>query len=84
LADLEVILKGVVTGQDKANLELEAEKEKIRLAEAEAILKVKSVSTGEKTRSINVGVAVVKGEEDDITKAAAVKVCQHKKSASIV
>ncbi|CAG5139858.1 uncharacterized protein ALTATR162_LOCUS581 [Alternaria atra] len=84
LADLEVILKGVVTGQDKANLELEAEKEKIRLAEAEATLKAKSVSTDEKTRSINVGVAVVKGEEDDITKAAAVKVCQHKKSASIV
>jgi CheY-like chemotaxis protein len=79
LADLEVILKGVVTGQDKANLELEAERERIRIAEAEAILKVESVD--EKTRSINVGVAVVQGE-DEITKK--VKVCEHKKSASVV
>ena len=79
LADLEVILKGVVTGQDKANLELEAEKERIKQAEADAILKVESVD--EKTRSINVGVAVVKGE-DDIQKA--VKVFEHKKSASVI
>jgi CheY-like chemotaxis protein len=79
LADLEVILKGVVTGQDKANLELEAEKERIKVAEAEAILKVDSVD--EKTRSINVGVAVVKGE-DEVQKA--VKVCEHKKSASVI
>ncbi|KAH6881376.1 hypothetical protein BKA58DRAFT_1411 [Alternaria rosae] len=79
LADLEVILKGVVTGQDKANLELEAEKERIKQAEADAILKVESVD--EKTRSINVGIAVVKGD-DDVQKA--VKVCEHKKSASVI
>ncbi|EUC43268.1 hypothetical protein COCMIDRAFT_7305 [Bipolaris oryzae ATCC 44560] len=78
LADLEVILKGVVTGQDKANLELEAEKERLRLAEANAILNMDS--TSEKSRGINVGVAVVKGE-DEVQKA--VKMHEHAKSVSI-
>lgn len=31
LADLEVILKGVVTGQDKANLDMEEEKKRLRI-----------------------------------------------------
>jgi CheY-like chemotaxis protein len=65
LADLEVILKGVVTGQDKANAELELEKERVRVAEAEAILKVDGM--GEKTRAVGVGVAAVQ-EEDDLLK----------------
>ncbi|CAN9080723.1 unnamed protein product [Alternaria alternata] len=85
LADLEVILKGVVTGQDKANLEIEAEKERLKLVEQEAIFKSTVESVDEKARGINVGVAVVQGE-DEVVK---VKVCetqtqQHKKSASIV
>jgi CheY-like chemotaxis protein len=65
LADLEVILKGVVSGQDKANAELELEKERVRAAEAEAILKVDGL--GEKTRAVGVGVAAVQ-EEDDLLK----------------
>jgi CheY-like chemotaxis protein len=78
LADLEVILKGVVTGQDKANLELEAEKERLKLADANAILNMDS--TNEKTRCVNVGVAVVKGQ-DEVQKA--VKMHDHAKSLSI-
>ena len=86
LADLEVILKGVVTGQDKANLEIEAEKERLKLVEQEAIFKSTVESVDEKARGINVGVAVVQGEDEVVKK---VKVCEtqtqhHKKSASIV
>ncbi|KAF1833675.1 hypothetical protein BDW02DRAFT_569765 [Decorospora gaudefroyi] len=76
LGDLEVILKGVVTGQDKANLELEQEKEKEkeRLKEKE-INAVLNVDAGdEKTRLTNVGVAALNGE-DEIRKA--VKAQEH-------
>jgi CheY-like chemotaxis protein len=61
LADLEVILKGVVTGQDKANLELEEEKERLKEQEADAILKADSQNEKEKEkgRLLNVGVAAV-------------------------
>ncbi|CAA9962734.1 hypothetical protein PTNB73_03635 [Pyrenophora teres f. teres] len=79
LADLEVILRGVVTGQDKANLELEAEREKLKQAEVKAILNVES--TNEKTRSVNVGVAVVQGE-DEVHRT--IRIHEHKKSASAV
>jgi CheY-like chemotaxis protein len=82
LADLEVILKGVVTGQDKANLELEEEREKIKLAEAEALLKVDCAHV--KTPGINVAVAVVKGEEEEEVTQKAVEVCKYKKSASAI
>ncbi|RAR08948.1 sensor histidine kinase response regulator [Stemphylium lycopersici] len=80
LADLEVILKGVVTGQDKANLEIEAEKERLKLAEMNAILNNVDTSD-EKSRSVNVGVAVVKGD-DEVQKS--IKLHEHKKSASVV
>ncbi|KAG9189069.1 hypothetical protein G6011_05937 [Alternaria panax] len=83
LADLEVILKGVVTGQDKANLEIEAEKERLRGAEKEAILKVSTEIGDEKARGINVGVAVVQGEDDVVKKVKACEM-QHEKSASII
>lgn len=78
LADLEVILKGVVTGQDKANLELEAEKERLKLAEANAILNMDS--TSEKTGSVNVSVAAGKGQEET---QKMVKTHEHTKSVSI-
>ncbi|KAF1940286.1 hypothetical protein EJ02DRAFT_379987 [Clathrospora elynae] len=71
LADLEIILKGVVTGQDKANLELEEERKlekervTVRAKEMEAVLKVDS--TDEKIRGLSVGIAAVK-EEDEILK----------------
>ncbi|EOA91715.1 uncharacterized protein SETTUDRAFT_86875 [Exserohilum turcica Et28A] len=74
LADLEVILKGVVTGQDKANLELEAEKERLKLAETNAILNVNG--SDEKSRSVNFGIAVGKSEE---TVHKTVKLQDHQK-----
>ena len=57
LADLEVILKGVVTGQDKANLELEQEKERQQLAASEALSDV--TDAHEQGRLVTVGVAAV-------------------------
>jgi CheY-like chemotaxis protein len=65
LADLEVILKGVVSGQDKANAELEIEKQRLRAAEAEAILNIDSAD--EKARLLSVGVAALQ-EEDELLK----------------
>jgi CheY-like chemotaxis protein len=64
LGDLEVILKGVVTGQDKAFLELEEEKERLKQQEAGAILNAGVQEVKEKVRAVNVGVAAVGGEDE--------------------
>lgn len=54
LAELEVVLKGVVTGQDKAKLELEQEKEKMKSEMREELLSMDG--TDEKERLVNVGI----------------------------
>lgn len=65
LADLEVILKGVVTGQDKAIAELAFVKEQQRAAEAE--VHATSPPADDKSRFVNVGVAAL-GEQRDVLK----------------
>ncbi|KAH7384466.1 putative histidine kinase HHK4p [Pyrenochaeta sp. MPI-SDFR-AT-0127] len=63
LADLEVVLKGVVTGQDKAKLELEQEKVKAMANLREGLLDMDG--TGEKERLVSVGITAL--NESDVT-----------------
>jgi CheY-like chemotaxis protein len=83
LADLEVILKGVVTGQDKAKLELAEEKERVKQQEAQAILHAE-VEEGEKGREVNVGVAAVGGEEEIMKAVREQSLPERKKSTSAI
>ncbi|CBY00509.1 similar to sensor histidine kinase/response regulator [Plenodomus lingam JN3] len=65
LGDLEVILKGVVTGQDKADLEFEQEKEKQKALNA---ARLRATSDGnEKSRLVSVGVRAI-SENDPVQK----------------
>ncbi|KAI8935373.1 hypothetical protein NX059_007956 [Plenodomus lindquistii] len=64
LGDLEVILRGVVTGQDKADLEFEQEQERKRIMNV-ARLRAKS-DTDDLDRLVNAGARAV--EEDPIQK----------------
>ncbi|KAF2853298.1 sensor histidine kinase-like protein/response regulator [Plenodomus tracheiphilus IPT5] len=73
LGDLEVILRGVVTGQDKADLEFEQEK-KLRVINA-ARLRASS-DVDEKDRLVNVGVRAI-SEDDPVQKT--VRIQQNKR-----
>lgn len=70
LGDLEVILRGVVTGQDKADLEFEQEKEKQRMINA---ARLRATSDGdEKHRLVSVGVRAI-SENDPLQKTVRVQ-----------
>ncbi|CAO2655648.1 Nn.00g044510.m01.CDS01 [Neocucurbitaria sp. VM-36] len=61
LADMEVVLKGVATGQDKAKLELEQEQEKEKV---EMALRSLDVSAKEKGDLVRVGVKALEQVEE--------------------